>query len=261
MILPLNLPSLNLKKIMKTTRTKPLLAALVAGNLAIGNLMAVTTFTSEHVDIGLAEAGTLGLHWHDETNNLEYEPDEAEAFVNPAFAATVRPAGTEWDFIGVSAANIHYQIPETSDPNLPYLGIGAEEADLDAFDAWNPGDARGANSSAKWFGLRLLGFTYTGYASNPHFSLWKDDGGGTPIVWMATFNGISADDVAYVLTHEHFNFAFTDIGVYELEFEAFAKQGGTDVTSASAKYLFVVPEPGSAALLLLGCLAAFRRRR
>ncbi|MFM7180784.1 MAG: choice-of-anchor M domain-containing protein [Verrucomicrobiales bacterium] len=246
---------------MKTIHTKPLLAALVAGNLAIGKLMAVTTFTTEHVDIGLAEAGDLGLHWHDETTVLEYEPEEAEAFVNPAFATTTRPPGAQWNFLDVGAGQTYYQIPDAPEPNLPYLGIGAEEADLGAFDAWNPGDARGANTSNKWFGLRLLDFTYSGHAINPRFSLWKDDGLGNPIVWMATSDGIDATDVAYVLTHTHFNFAFTDLGVYELEFEAFAKQGGNDVMSAPATYRFVVPEPGSAALLLLGGLAAFRRRR
>ena len=246
---------------MNKQRISPLLAALVAGNLAVANLPAVTTFTIEHVDIGLAEGTELEPHWHDETNAAEYEPGEAEAFVNPAFAATIRPAGAQWDFLDVGAGETYYQIPESSDPNLPFLGIGAEEADLTAFDAWNPGDARGANSSAKWFGLRLLGYSYTGYATNPHFSLWKDDGLGNPVIWMATSNGIGADDVAYVLDHEHFNFAFTDIGVYELEFEAFARQGGNDVTSSPATYRFVVPEPGSAALLLLGGLAALRRRR
>ena len=246
---------------MRKKHIKPLLAALVAGNLAVANLSAVTTFTTEHVDIGLAEADQLAPHWHDETNGLEYEPDEAEAFVNPAFAATLRPAGSQWDFLDVGSGQTYYQLPESTDPNLPYVGIGAEEADLDAFDAWNPGDSRGADTSAKWFGLRLLGFTYTGYATSPDFSLWKDDGLGNPVVWMSTSNGIGADDVAYVLDHEHFNFAFTDIGVYELEFEAFARQGGNDVTSSPATYRFVVPEPGSAALLLLGGFAALRRRR
>lgn len=246
--------------IMSIPKNK-LLAALVAGNLAAANLMAATTFTIEHVDIGLAEGSNLELHWHDETNSLEYEPIQAEAFVNPTHATVTRPSGTEWDFIGVAASSQYYEIPENSDPNLPFLGIGAEDATPGAFDSWNPGDSRGANSAAVWFGLRLRGFTYSGFASNPQFSLWKDDGLGSPVVWMSTNDGIDATDVAYVLTHEHFNFAFSDIGVYEVEFEAFARQGGNDVTSASGTYRFVVPEPGASALLLLGGVAAFRRRR
>ena len=228
--------------------------------IAQSNALAAT-LSNGHTDIGLAEMDTLALHWHDEETNTEYEPDEAHAYVPPVLSATTRPAGAEWDFLGVAANNTYYQLPESEDPDLLFLGIGAEDATPGAFDAWNPGDLRGANTSDNWFQLALVGLTYTGSGAGV-FSAWSDDGLGSPILWMSSSDGLDGTDCVYVTDHGHYNFAFSDEGLYELEFEVRAYQSGSLITSAPATFLFVVPEPTSAVLMLSGvALLATRRKR
>ena len=241
-----------------------IITGILAACLGTSSVHAATLLTTGHADIGLAEGPGLSLHWHDEDNAIEYEPEDAAAFVNPDHAAVTRPSGSQWDFIGTPGGGTYYQLPENQNPNLPFLGIGAEDADSGAFGSWNPNDSRGANSDAVWFGLRLVAVTYGGSAISPVFSLWKDDGFGDPVVWMTSSDGIGSADLAYAIDHEHMNFAFSDPGVYTITFEAFARDtdGTTVLTSSQGDYVFVVPEPASGALLLLaGTMSLARRRR
>jgi hypothetical protein len=129
-------------------------------------LQAQVALTTQHVDIGLGEGTSLELHWHDEDNDEEYEPSEAFAYIDPTYALNLRPAGSQWDFLGVSSGENIYILPQNQNPNLLFLGVGAEEVDPGTWAAWNPGDSRGgANSSQVWLRLSLVSVSGPGHFS------------------------------------------------------------------------------------------------
>ena len=112
----------------------------------------------------------------------------------------------------------------TNDPELLFLGIGSEEIDPTTFD----GD---------------ITLTLKGVSGPGEFSLYSIDAFGAPVVEMATSDGITAADAVTVLagSHAHYNFAFTAIGRYAIDFEATASlPGGTATSSGIVTYFFRV---------------------
>ncbi len=180
-----------------------------------------------HVDIGVAyEDDAWDLHVHDEENDAEYEAYAAILHVGSA-AITSRTgglAGTQFDFIGVAAGQTFYQLPDSENPELPFLGLGTEEIEDGTFLGGQ-------------LQLRLKAVNGPG-----HFSVWQNGPLG-PAVTMASFDGITADDFAMLqeASHAHYNFAFTARGNYEVTFEAFGTLAdGTEVSSGDETYRFVV---------------------
>lgn len=243
-------------------RVTPL--ALSLGLCALGLLgrpvLAQTTIWDHHVDIGIdyTALGGWDLHIHDEDDLLEYAPDEAILGVGWQ-AEQPRPAGAGFDFIGVSAGQPVWILPQIQDPALNFLGIGAEELDPDdLLQAWDP-DGAGPLASAKWLQIDLLSVTGPG-----HFSLWTNSGS---TVSFASADGIGSADRAFVLAggHSHFNWTFTQPGTYAVELQVTSTlAGGGTSTSAPATYTFSVaaaPEPGTLALLAIGGTLVIVRRR
>jgi surface-anchored protein len=113
--------------------------------------------------------------------------------------------------------------------------------------------------------VTLTGAAGSGITAGGQFSLWQ--GSVTPNFFMSTFDGISgADSYTFAdLTaedHAHFNWAFTEEGIYDLTFEISGTHAGDGFKSATATYTFsVIPEPSSALLGAFGALALLRRRR
>lgn len=221
--------------------------------------------TTEHVDLGLGYTALGGwdLHVHDEDNAAEYAP--AAALLYASVAARInRPAGAQFDFIGVGAGQQFWLLPLSQNPNVLFLGIGAEEVETGSFASYLETDAR-VNQTAAWMKLALREVRGPG-----EVSLWSNDNFGAPKVWWSSDEGgITASDAAFVVaqSHAHFNWGFTAPGLYEVDVEAsaFRGPGATNPTASGVTtYHFgieAVPEPGSTLLLSLGTLALAARRR
>jgi surface-anchored protein len=229
----------------------PFVTALLL--LTGGISSAASVYTSGHGDMGIGYDGGLELHYHLHSGAVvdgvalgadgEYAPDELIVTVGNITEA--RPAGAGYSFIGVAAGTQVWSLPQTENILLPFLGLGSEELDS--------GDFIG--------GLTLK---LTGVSGPGNFSLW-DDNGGSPISVFATSDGVDGLD-SIVLTpgdHAHYNWTFTQWGLYELTFEVSGTHALDGLSSDTATYSFyVVPEP-SRAMLLVGSLVGliFRRNR
>jgi surface-anchored protein len=209
-----------------------------------------TTLTNQHVDVGIAYAGGLwDLHVHDETNAQEYDPADAVLFAGPQSSNGV-PANPLFSFLGNPGDPV-WILPQNQNPNLMFLGLGAEELTAGTF----VGD--------------VVTLSLTGVSGPGHFALYQTDTFGTPTVFMNTRDGISGADEYDIGagTHAHFNWAFSEMGTYTLSFEASGTlvAGNVFTSSGPVDYTFqVVPEPGTLTLATLGgvgLLLLARRRR
>lgn len=219
----------------------------------------VSEYSKGHGDIGIAyEDGAFEPHWHLHSGAVvdgsalgadeEYEPDALVALVpGPSIA---RPAGTQWDFLGVAAGEPFWFLPQNEDVNKPYLGIASEEL-----------------TPADWTSLTLSLAGMSGPAGG-HFSLWEIGTFGELTVKFATSDGITgADSFAQIVgSHAHYNWGFTKPGDYELTFRWDGVHSMDGAISAEGTFGFtVVPEPGTYAAvfgaLALGGAWLHRRRK
>lgn len=179
--------------------------------------------TIEHTDVGIAYEEGWDLHIHDEWNDVEREPGETLLYVGPS-AQSTRPANPAFDFIGVGAGASYYRLPESANPELLFLGIGAEEIVAGTF----------TEGSVK---LRLKSVSGPG-----QFSLWQSGEEG-PLVLMSSADGLTEGDQINVLEggHEHANWGFTAAGYYQVVLEAFGTlpEGG-QISSGDVTYHFGV---------------------
>lgn len=225
------------------------LAALLTTGLT---LQAQTPIYSGHTDVGIAydeETNEWELHVHDGENDIEYFP-ATDALIFVGYQAHMNvPAGSQWSFLG-SEGSSTWILPSVENPNLPFLGIGAEEVGAGMF----VGDQ---------FSLYLKAVSGPGA-----FALFDLDEFGDPLVLMNSADGISLADMATVLagSHTDYNWAFSAAGDYTLTFEAVGNSILNGLTSSGdVDYLFsvqAVPEPSAFALVGLGLasLVILRRR-
>ncbi len=218
---------------------------LLFGNAAL----AAINITEGHMDIGLGDEGTLELHAHThEPVDEEYTPSEV-VIVVPNTTAQARQSGTAWDFIGNSAGETCWILPESETAaetlGAPFVGISAGHIDSGVF----------VNDS--------ITLTLTGVSGPGQFSLYDEDLTG-PQVLMASSDGISAvDSITIGLEHGHGNFAFSQAGIYGITFQVSATDAatGTLVTDEATFTFNVVPEPATLSLLALGAVGFLRRRK
>ena len=219
---------------------------------------ATVEYASGHADIGLAyENSQLELHYHfgdgavldgsPLIGDLEYGPSEAYVRVgNNARVNTI----DDVSFLGTSAGDPVWLLPQSNTAGLPFLGIAAEELD----------------STFSGATLSLSSFSGPG-----EFALWQSGGiGGSNILWQ-TNDGISSMDTLNlgIGGHDHFNYGFTAEGVYDLGIMAVGNFAAGGSTTDFGNFRFVVgnatavPEPGSFAMLSItfGAAISFRRRR
>jgi len=214
--------------------------ATVSITAAVADRTFDATLKTGHADIGLALGAhdhdddghghshgssdpEWDLHVHDEENDEEYVPDEALLYVGPD-AESSRPAGSAFDFIGVNAGESYFRLPQSENPNLLFLGIATEEIEA--------GTLLGGTAM-----LRLKHVNGPG-----HFSLWNSTDTG-PAVRMATADGITESDFVTILEggHAHFNYGFTEMGYYQITFQAIGTLAdGDEVISEDVTYYFKV---------------------
>ncbi len=222
-------------------------------------------FTFGHGDIGVAyDAGALELHWHLGSNAVvngavlggtgaEYAPNGITAVVglNATFPGG-RPAGSAWDFMGNSAGQTFYYLPQTgSEANalgVPFLGFGTEEL-----------------VPAQWGQLTWTAKLLDGAPG--HFSLFS---GFTPNVLASSFTAAIETFTTAAGEHDHANFAFTAPGVYNVEFTVSATHVTDGMKTDRGVFQFnitAVPEPSSMLLvasfgaIVLVPFGSLRRRR
>ena len=89
----------------------------------------------------------------------------------------------------------------------------------------------------EWITVHLKNISYQGTGANPAFSLWTFSS-GVPRVWMTTADGIDADDLYLyaVGSHNHMNWGFGELGIYQIQITATAYNGPgqTNPTGESA---------------------------
>ena len=199
---------------------------LLAGLLSAGLLTssAQVVLTNQHVDVGVAfEDGAWDLHIHDETNDIEYEPDAAVLLVGSVARTTV-PNDPAYSFLGRAGRPI-WILPQVENEALLFLGIGSEEIPDGLF----------LNNA---FDLTLKKVRGPG-----HFTVWDVDAFGTPSVIMNTRDRIRTNDVFHGVagSHAHVNWGFSQPGRYRVAFEATATLAdGTPVSSGEVTYTFRV---------------------
>jgi len=172
----------------------------------------------------------------------------------PSQNSLVRPAGSQWDFLGVPAGERIWYLPATSTTGVPFLGVSAE----------------GLGSSTNWQGANpAILFAVVGVPQKPLptsvVSAWDFGGaGGTlRVLWSTAAEPWTNAMNTFVGSHAHYNIGFSHQGTYQVQLQATGTLAdGTVVTSPPTTYTFqVVPEPASLALLAAAGLTGLARRR
>lgn len=242
--------------------------ALVLALAGAGTALAQNNYTSGHGDIGIAyeEDGTFFLHGHLGSNAVvdgmtlggpdgeEFEPEdfttvvpESEEIVVPPGLGTTFYSGT-----GTSAGDSLWILPQSEKPGVPFLGFATEEL-----------------VSGEWGNITFTLGSVFSPSGTGHFSAWQSGTFGGFNFFFSTNNeaGTVNGNNTIILptgTHSHYNLGFTEPGVWEVELTVSGTHVDDGFKSDTGTFNFnVVPEPGSALLLMAGGagLALIRRRR
>ena len=215
---------------------------------------AVVTLSIGHVDgfevhydpAAITPERPLGLHIHDDTTDTHYEPAEVILQVNQAALDSQGDVFTNALRLGWASGN-GWVLPATQsesvdvngDPAMLFLGVASDDG--------------GVNWAGNQFKISLI----SAAATNPgDFAMYRFSSGGVFSNPINTKNGVSSSDflaVSSIGGHEHWNWAFSSAGLYELDFQASGTLNDILYVSDIETYTFnVIPEPSSGALLLIG---------
>ncbi len=275
-----------MKLTLDSRKVRTLAASVLVGAFtlmtAASNAVAQSSYSLGHADIGIGyEDGELIPHWHvglgakvdgqTPPPQSEYAPEDLVAIVPNLPQA--RPASASFDptgvpVLGVAAGESIWVLPKSgaTAAGKPDLGLGAEEIGLGEWlgdtivitlKSWTgPGHFALYNSNAG--GSQLTDLLFSTYA--PSLTLgatYPDEGDGGP--WGENSYGL------YAGGHEHYNWAFTAPGYYELTLEFSGTHLVDGEKTAMGTFGFhVIPEPSSVALIGVavgGVLVSRIRRR
>lgn len=166
----------------------------------------------------------------------------------PSQNSLLRPAGSQWDFLGVPAGQRFWYLPAANTTGVPYLGVSAD----------------GLGSSANWQGVNpTILLSIVGVSQKPLptsvVSAWDFGGaaGSLRVLWSTATNPTTNAMNTFVGSHAHYNIGFSHPGTYQVELQATGTlANGTPVTSPPTTFTFqVVPEPATLSLAALGAAA------
>jgi surface-anchored protein len=210
----------------------------------------------EHTDVASALAGSWTLFAAgSESGNLPAH--QALLFVDRP-ARGNRPSGSSFDFIGVSAGQKYWRLPQSQNSKLLYLGANANGVGFGAIASYVETDPRlSVPIAAPWIKYTVVGL----HGLTPEepapgsLSVWSSEDAG-PSVWVSSAaGGLTNSDNLFVIaqSHVHFNWRFTARGIYGVEIvaSAYLGPGKTNPTaSVPVTFYFGVEagHPGDATL-------------
>lgn len=202
---------------------------LITGLLVTGvmAMQAKIVLTDVHAEVGVNFDGT-NFVWalNDETNDIEYEPEDVILLVEAATRTRV-PNNPDYRFLGKPNASV-WILPQVINPDVLTVGISAE------------------NLPSGVFVNDVIDLHITSVKGPGQFALYEVDAFGVPDVFANTRDGLHNDDHVpfFAGGHAHFNWAFSKPGTYHVTFEASGTliEGNQAVTSEPQVYTFHVSE-------------------
>jgi surface-anchored protein len=185
---------------------------------------------------------------HDPVDSQGHSP---VLFVAVPGSQTTRPAGSQWDFLGVGEGGPVWILPQYQDPTLLYLGTNNEGTDPGDLLSYMATDPRLPHDVAvPWIRFSVLAVNGPG-----EFSIFSTDSFGTPTVWVDTAdnpNGhtgapLDGSDALWMIGggHVHYNWGFTARGYYDITAQASAfLPDGTPTSSQVVHYYLSAEQPG-----------------
>jgi surface-anchored protein len=174
---------------------------------------------------------------------VRLDPESTVILAAPKTAAVVpSPAGVFGRF-GPSGTPL-WVLPQNNALGTPFLGVRTTMA-TGLFQA-RVGNNYSPSSQGS-VSLRLVSVEGTGPDAGGHFATWKTESFGSTVFSFDTTDGIGAADeipTIPVSSHTHYNWAFTEPGLYRVTVEAKGKlmpAHGNLLTSAQKTFLFAVP--------------------
>jgi len=202
-----------------------------------------TLLFQDHTDL---RTDFVGNSWdvraHQTVPNIFSSSGDTLFYVSPQARAT-QPTDAKFAFLGAGAGKDVWILPQTQRSGVLYLGISAEGTNPSSLGKYLETDSR-VGATLQWIRLDLVSVTGPG-----NFSLYQNDGGGNPVVWMDTADGISSEDAAFIGAggHVHFNWGFTAKGIYEVDIRASsytADNKNSPTSSGTVRLFFSVDPPG-----------------